>query len=245
MKFCPACGASLAGASRFCANCGVALALKPAPPTVTSPVTSTPTVTSTHGLPPLRAATTQVNWAALVVGLLALVLIAGGLTFLLMRDDGPDTAATTTASLPPPTTVPVETTVSATVATTVVPLEPAAQLAATRDADRPEVEALVGQWVPQLSAKREGTEADGIVYAATDIVTLHAGLAVQYGAVLVWSGEYVFEQGDLWISIAPKGFATPEEALAWCVAASLDRDNCLAKLITHDASVGDTARLQP
>ena len=239
MKFCPACGASLAGASRFCANCGVALALKPVPQAPTPPVPP-PIVTSPPGLPPLRAAPTQVNWAALVVGLLALALIAGGLTFLLMRDDGPDTAATP-AQLPPTTTVPVETTV----ATIVVPLEPAAQLAATRDDDRPEVEALVGQWVPQLSAKREGTEADGIVYAAADIVALHADLAVQYGAVLVWSGEYVFEQGDLWISIAPKGFATPEEALAWCVAASLDRDNCLAKLITHDASVGDTARLQP
>jgi hypothetical protein len=235
MKFCPSCGTALEGATRFCAQCGAALAPKPAPPA------PTPTVTPTDGLPPLRAAPTQVNWAALVVGLLALALIAGGLTFLLMRDDGPDTTATTAAQLPPTTVA----TVATTVATTVVPLEPAAQLAATRDADRPAVEALVGQWVPQLSAKREGSKADGIVYAAADIVALHARLHAQYGAVLVWSGEYVFEQGDLWISIAPKGFATPEEALAWCTAASLDRDNCLAKLITHDASVGDTARLQP
>lgn len=274
MKFCAACGAALQGPSRFCVQCGApagatappttgpgrplpAPPTTPAPPTAASTAAAQPTVpvprvaapaaapvstgpAPSAELPPLQAARThtQVNLPALVLSLLALALVAGGVTFLAMRDDGTSTpSASSTVSS-------VSSTI-ASVPTTEVPLDPAQQLAATRDSDHAAVEALVGQWVPQLSAKREGTEADGITYQLADIVALQSRLLGQYGALLLWSGDYVFSQGDVWVSVVPKGFATADEALAWCAAVPLDRDNCLAKLITHDPSIGDTAKLQP
>lgn len=220
----------------------------PAPARPPSASVTVPTSVSTE-MPPLRAARpqTQVNLPALVVALLALALIAGGVGFLAFRDDGPAGSPTTTVGAAPTTTATLTTTTAggSTPATSVVSADPAQQLAATRDADRPAVEALVGRWVPQLSAKRDGTQANGITYGPADIVALHTRLHEQFGALLLWTGEYVFAQGDLWVSIVPTGFATAGEALAWCAAVPLDRDNCLAKLITHDPTVGDTAQLQP
>ena len=175
----------------------------------------------------------QFNWPAMVTGFLALMLVAGGVTFLAMRDSDDTAEPSTTASVV--TTLP-------SVGTATGPL---AELSASRDVDRPTVEALVGRWVPQLSAKREGVVADGITYTLADIVALHGALQAEYGALLVWSGEYVFDDGDLWVSIAPEGFATAQEALDWCVAKARDRDNCLARLITHDPAVGPTLQMQP
>jgi hypothetical protein len=238
MKFCAACGAALHG-GRFCPACGAAVAA----PTSVAPATASfvPPAAPTAQLPPLRAAPRQFNWPAVVTGLLALMLVAGGATFLVMRDSG-DTAQPSTTSSPPASTVADSTTLPA---TTLTVLDPAAQLAASRDADRPTVEALVGRWVPQLSAKREGVVADGLTYTLADIVALHGSLRTEYGALLVWSGEYVFDNGDLWVSVAPEGFATAQEALDWCVAKARDRDNCLARLITHDPAVGPTLQMQP
>lgn len=263
-RFCVQCGAP-AGAGAPAGGQGRPLPAPLAPPNPAAPSTAptvpvphvaspaagpltapTPTSSSTPSpasaeLPPLQAARThtQVNLPALLLALMALALIAGGVTFLAMRDDGPSTPAAT--STVPTTASPA----SSLQPNTQVPLDPAQQLAATRDGDRAAVEALIGQWVPQLSAKREGTQADGITYQLADIVALQSRLHGQYGALLLWSGDYVFAQGDVWVSVVPKGFATADEALAWCAAVPLDRDNCLAKLITHDPTVGDTAKLQP
>ena len=184
----------------------------------------------------------------MITGLIALAVLAGGVSFLALRDSGEEPTGSTGSE--PVTTLPDDslpgtTLLASTVPATVPALDPAAQLALRRDTDRPTVEALVGQWVPQLSAKREGVVADGITYTLADIVALHATLQAQFGAVLVWSGEYEFDNGDLWVSIAPKGFATAQQALDWCVAAARDRHNCLARLVTHDPSVSPTQQLQP
>jgi len=69
MKFCPACGAALASASRFCPQCGVALIAFP-PPT---------------GLPALQPARTTLNVGAMTVGLVAIAFIVGGISFLMLR----------------------------------------------------------------------------------------------------------------------------------------------------------------
>lgn len=250
MKFCAACGAALHG-GRFCPACGAAVApASPAPPpsSPSSPTTVQsavePVVESLAPVrPPLRAARAQRNWPALITGLAALALLAGGITFLVLRDSGDEAVGSASSDL-------VSTTLPAVVASTevapTVPWNiPATRLAAIRDADRPLVEALVGQWVPQLSAKREGLVADGITYTLADIVALHDALGADYGALLVWSGEYVFDNSDLWVSVAPEGFATAQEALDWCVAKARDRDNCLARLVTHDPSASPTVQLQP
>lgn len=108
MKFCPSCGTALAGASRFCANCGAALAVAPKPPA--PPAGAAAPASPSAALPPLRPAKRQMNWPALVVGLLALALIAGGISFLLLRDD-PAT----------PTPTPTTTTTTNTTTTTLQP----------------------------------------------------------------------------------------------------------------------------
>ena len=244
MKFCASCGAQVRPPGRVCVSCGTAIAQVLSPPAAALPAPTAvpgPPPELPPELPPLLPARYQSNVGAFVVGLFAIALVAGGITFLVMQDDGTVTspsatngAQSTLATVAPSNLAP----------TSAAVLTPAAQLAATVDADRPLVESLVGQWEPQLSAKRDGLVADGITYTPADIVALQAKFVAQFGAVLLWSGDYVFEEGDLWISIAPKPFSTADEALAWCVAAGLDRDNCLATLITHDASIVDTAKLQ-
>jgi len=219
---------ALSGTGRFCAQCGAPV----------TPSVAAPTGAPAADLAPLRAARAQSNWPAVGVGLLALALTTAGVTFLVLRDD----SGTQPVTLP---TSVIDATLAPTVPTTAEPMSAAEQLAATRVADRPAVEALVGRWVPQLSAKREGTEADGIVYTAADVLALHSRLHAQFGTALFWSGDYVFTQGDLWISIVPTGYATPQDALAWCASAALGRDDCLAKLISHDPTITDTAQLQP
>lgn len=250
MKFCAACGAPLHG-GKFCPSCGATVASASPEPPAPSPLpqptavqlTVEPVVESAAPvLPPLRAARAQRNWPALITGLAALALLAGGVTFFVMRDSGDESVGSVSSDAV--TTTPSGSATSDAPVTTPV-LDPAAQLAASRDADRPTVEALVGRWVPQLSAKREGLVADGITYTLADIVALHGSLQAEYGALLVWSGEYVFDQADLWVSLAPDSFATAQEALDWCVAKARDRDNCLARFVTHDPSITPTLQLQP
>lgn len=107
-------------------------------------------------------------------------------------------------------------------------------------ADHDAVEALVGSWVPQLSAKRPGIKDDGITYRFSDIVALHDQLRARFGALMLRSGDYVFKSTDLYVSIAPQAFPTPDGALAFCRTNGLNNNRCFAKLITHDASITDT-----
>lgn len=57
------------------------------------------TASPSAGLPPLRAAKRQMNWPALVVGLLAIALIAGGLSFLVFRDGQAEPTPTPTTTV--------------------------------------------------------------------------------------------------------------------------------------------------
>lgn len=67
MNYCGACGAPTAGeGTKFCGRCGAAL---------TAPAGS--------GLPPLKAAK-KTNTGALVVGFVSVVLLAGGVTVVLL-----------------------------------------------------------------------------------------------------------------------------------------------------------------
>ena len=113
--------------------------------------------------------------------------------------------------------------------------------------DRPTVDTLVDRWVPQISAKRPGIEDDGIVYQLPDIVRKHHDLQRDFGAVLLRSGEFVFSANDLFVSVIPQGFATPDEALAVCVERSLGKKDCFARLLTHNRSIRakDTVKMQP
>jgi hypothetical protein len=117
-----------------------------------------------------------------------------------------------------------------------------AALRATADADAAIVETLVGQWVPQVSQRRVGSRSGAVVLRAEDIVALHTQLQQQVGAVLLNSSDYVFRTKNLWVSIVPEGFATAEAALDRCATLPATDQPCIARLITHDSSVGDTSK---
>lgn len=102
MKFCAACGAavlpgtvlrSLRSAGRGCRCASSARSCRApatAPPAAPAAVPPVPVVS--EYLPPLRPARSTVNVGAVVVGLLAVALIAGGVV-LVLRDDPADGAA--------------------------------------------------------------------------------------------------------------------------------------------------------
>jgi serine/threonine-protein kinase len=101
--------------------------------------------------------------------------------------------------------------------------------------DRPAVEALVGQWVPQLSAKRPGLVVQGVTYDYVSILRDFRALQARYpDALLLYSGEYSsFRFGDFWITVVPLPQSTGEYANAWCDGQGIGPDDCYAKLLSH------------
>lgn len=114
-------------------------------------------------------------------------------------------------------------------------------------ADQPEVESLVGYWVPQVSAKRIGvTDSQGLTYDGyDDIVANHGELVARWPHVLlVNSDDYTsFGNGPtLWISIVGNGFTTAAAANNWCDERGIRADDCYATRLSHTSTaVGNTA----
>lgn len=91
--------------------------------------------------------------------------------------------------------------------------------------------------MPQLSAKREGLEADGIVHADEDIASHYRALTARY------PDEFAgFREGGFYVVVMPLQFSTPEQALTWCAAEGFGRDDCLAKLLLTTGSPEGTTR---
>lgn len=99
----------------------------------------------------------------------------------------------------------------------------------------PLVDNLVGYWVPQLSSKRIGLEADGIVYDHDAILASHSALKGRYPeALLLWSGDYAtFKADDFYVTITPVPFEAGDDANAWCETEDIPPDDCFAKRIDH------------
>ncbi|MCR6481762.1 zinc ribbon domain-containing protein [Amycolatopsis sp. OK19-0408] len=109
--------------------------------------------------------------------------------------------------------------------------------------DRPQVEALVESWVPQLSSKRLGLVADGTSYDNRAIWANFTNLRAQHpGALLLWSGDYSsFRQPDFWVTVVPQSYGSGEAANSWCDSTGIGKDDCYAKRITHTGgSAGST-----
>ena len=111
-------------------------------------------------------------------------------------------------------------------------------------ADRTDVEAIVGSWVPQLSAKRPGTVADGQTYDNSSILAKYQNLRARYpSARLLWSGDWpVFSGTNYWVTIAAQPFQTADEANAWCDAQGIGADDCFAKNVSHTGSAGGSTK---
>jgi hypothetical protein len=117
-----------------------------------------------------------------------------------------------------------------------------ASLAAQVASDRSTAEGLVGQWVPQLSSKRDGTVADGITYDDDAILAHYSSLlARDPSAVMLYSGDWpVFNGSDYWVVMHSQGFPTAAAANAWCDAQGYSADDCLAKKLSHSGGPSGT-----
>lgn len=118
-------------------------------------------------------------------------------------------------------------------------------LRALANADRPFVSSrLADRWVPQLSSKRPGLVADGIVWNNAETLREHLDLRLRYPEVrLLWTGDWsTFSAADFWVTIAGVTFPDSGSALRWCTDHGIDRDHCYAKLVstTHPID-GSTA----
>jgi hypothetical protein len=131
-----------------------------------------------------------------------------------------------------------------------VPAQPAIQpsvspqvaLEHEADGDRQQVEALVGSWVPQLSSKTVGLEADGITYGYSEILDHFNWLKARYPqALLLRSDGYAsFEMSGYWIIVMPVTYTSGAEANSWCDYEGIDPDNCFAKLLRHTGEASGT-----
>ena len=104
--------------------------------------------------------------------------------------------------------------------------------------DRPAVESLVGQWVPQLSSKSYGLVVDGVTYDYLQIWQDFESISHAYpGALLTWSSDYsTFQLPNYYVTILPTSYSSGSEAASWCTSNGLGANNCYAKLISHTAS---------
>jgi hypothetical protein len=137
----------------------------------------------------------------------------------------PPETTTVTEEVPPQTTEPGDPTEA----------DAHAELNAIVDADRQAVESLVGWWVPQLSSKRPGLEADGITYDHREILRDFRRTQTSHpDALLLYSGDYTsFKYGDFWITVVPYPYDNGASANSWCDSESIPADGCYAKLISH------------
>lgn len=112
-----------------------------------------------------------------------------------------------------------------------------AALQAQLAADRPAVEALVGQWVPQLSSKTYGLVANGITYDYQQIWQDFESISQAHpGALLAWSSDYTsFQLANYYVTLLPISYPSGRQAAGWCTSNGLGPNDCYGKLISHTA----------
>ncbi|MDL5154404.1 zinc ribbon domain-containing protein [Actinomycetospora termitidis] len=205
-------------------------------------------VSMAAGMAPVAPLPRRSNAPWIVAGIavaVALLLVAIGVLATLRP------AATTTVAVPTPVAAPTVTVgvpvASETSSGSSSPSYDSGSAAAATlqgyvEADRSTVNGLVGTWVPQLSAKHDGTVADGITYDDDAILSHFSSLAARYpSAALLWSGDWpVFQGDDYWVVVYPQSFATADAANAWCDAQGFAADDCLAKKLSHTGGPSGT-----
>ena len=99
---------------------------------------------------------------------------------------------------------------------------------------------MMDTWVPQVSSKYVGLEADGIIYDEISILQNHRNLVDRYSptrVALLYSSDYsTFRNDGFWVSIALEPFSTPEGANGWCDQMGIPPDHCFAKFLSRTAS---------
>jgi hypothetical protein len=92
---------------------------------------------------------------------------------------------------------------------------------------------LADTWVPQISSKQVGLEAEGTVWNNAKILDQHLRLRQRYDARLLWSGDWsTYDGRNFWVTVVNLPYSNPGPVLAWCAAQGFSRDNCAAKVVS-------------
>ncbi len=205
--------------------------LPPPPPTVQS----RPPVVAASAPPPSQPASASKIWAgvamaAVVIAAVVVVTVVLTLHNNSTRSSAPAATPTTDAgSAPSPAAPP---------STNTPPPDPIQQLQAIKDQDAPAVAQVVGQWLPQLSSKH-ATEPwtydpeDNLTYDPAQILAEHQQLSQQYGAKLLWSGDWTtYDHPDYWVTVVPTTYPDSDSVLNWCRSVNRDPDHCSAQIVS-------------
>lgn len=230
MTACRECGQVPGPGTQFCTRCGAVLR----PPDAVSPL---------YAPVPPAAPSRQGVLAAVVAGVAALAVVALFAMFALFGKTTTPGGPVAADGYVPPVSTPSEVTEYTTEDPTTpspqpVPADPSTALDELNlqvEANRANVEALVDQWVPQLSAKRPGLVANGITYDYEEILGDFRTTQARYpDALLLYSGAYSsFKYGDFWITVMPLPHADGASANSWCDGQGIHPDDCYAKMISH------------
>ena len=95
---------------------------------------------------------------------------------------------------------------------------------------------FVGKWVPQLLLVSETNPDLTASTAGAHDLADYLPLRKKYGALLLRSGDYDFAASGSYVSIVPRAYRTPKQALTWCRKAHLGPERCVAKRLTHGSA---------
>ena len=186
------------------------------------------------------------RWVALVVGTVALLaVVALGITlgFVFL---GPDRGVQAT-DIETPTADPTDRATGSTPEDSEGAPPPAEDQLNEHVADGTRIahEQLEGQWVVQLSAKKDGLEANGRTWDDEAILEeFEENQRRHPDAVLLWSGDWSsFRLSDFWVTVLAEPYDDPADALATCRNLGLDRDNCFAKKLSTSEGPDGTTEL--
>jgi hypothetical protein len=108
---------------------------------------------------------------------------------------------------------------------------------------------LADRWIPQISSKRVGLVAQGIVWDNQAILNEHLRLRNTYPDVkLLWSGDWsTFDEPNFWVTVVGLWSTDddPYDVLGWCIDQGFDRDNCIAKLVSKTHPIAGSTKLNP
>jgi hypothetical protein len=147
--------------------------------------------------------------------------------------------ATTTASVAPPPPSSVSVTTQAPSDDPIRAAQSALDLLTLSDTTT--ANTLVGRWVPQLSAKKDGVVWAGVSYDLPTILAEHSKYRAKYQAILIRGDKFNFQlSSDWYVTVVPIAYDTSDGALAWCRQNAIGRKDCLAKLISNDRNIVKT-----
>jgi serine/threonine protein kinase len=193
--------------------------------------------------PPSQPASSSKIWAgvtlaAVVIAAIVVITIAIALHNNPTPTSTPPTTITTGAPVTTDSSTPEPTSTSADTPPPDPEVAAIQQLQTFKDQDAPAIAQVVDRWIPQLSSKSSkepwtDDPEDHVVYDPVQILREHQQLRQQFGAKLIWAGDWTtYDGSDFWVTVVPQAFGDSSGALNWCSSNGRDRDHCSAQIVS-------------